>query len=275
MITGVSITSAQEHGRPLRWGVPLGAALLLIVLWLWGPEGLYAPAREVGYAVCHQIPARSYWAWDLPLPLCARCTGQYLGALVMVGYILWQGRSRGGRFPPPPVTMALAGFLVLWAVDGLNSYLAFLNLPHAYTPRNALRLLTGLLQGTALVAFFWPLFAASTWRRITPTAPLLTWHELATVLSVNALLGGLILFGDDRIRHALGLISTAGVILLLSLVLSLPARMVLRREGTSETTGELILFLGLGLVLALGLLAAVNTLRADLTARLGFTLPNR
>ncbi len=33
-------------------------------------------------AVCHQIPARSFWIAAEPMPLCARCTGIYFGALV-------------------------------------------------------------------------------------------------------------------------------------------------------------------------------------------------
>ena len=34
----------------------------------------------VGHAVCHQLPARSFQLWGVSLPVCARCTGIYLGA---------------------------------------------------------------------------------------------------------------------------------------------------------------------------------------------------
>jgi uncharacterized membrane protein len=35
----------------------------------------------IGSLVCHQLPERSYHLWTTQLPVCARCTGIYLGAL--------------------------------------------------------------------------------------------------------------------------------------------------------------------------------------------------
>jgi uncharacterized membrane protein len=40
--------------------------------------GVYA----IGRVVCHQLPARSFHLWGASLPVCARCTGLYLGAAV-------------------------------------------------------------------------------------------------------------------------------------------------------------------------------------------------
>jgi uncharacterized membrane protein len=34
----------------------------------------------VGGVVCHQLPERSFHVWGAQLPVCARCTGIYLGA---------------------------------------------------------------------------------------------------------------------------------------------------------------------------------------------------
>jgi uncharacterized membrane protein len=36
----------------------------------------------IGSLVCHQLPARSYHLWTVQLPVCARCTGIYFGAVV-------------------------------------------------------------------------------------------------------------------------------------------------------------------------------------------------
>src|SRR5262245_57337591 len=38
----------------------------------------------IGAVICHQQPARSFHLWAQPLPVCARCTGIYLGACVAV-----------------------------------------------------------------------------------------------------------------------------------------------------------------------------------------------
>jgi uncharacterized membrane protein len=36
----------------------------------------------IGHLVCHQLPARSFHVWMTSLPVCARCTGIYVGAAV-------------------------------------------------------------------------------------------------------------------------------------------------------------------------------------------------
>ena len=47
------------------------------------PSIVYAFALSVyaiGHVVCHQLPVRSFHLWSASLPVCARCTGIYLGA---------------------------------------------------------------------------------------------------------------------------------------------------------------------------------------------------
>ena len=44
---------------------------------------VYASAAvvyAVGSIVCHQLPERSFHLWSQQLPVCARCTGLYMGA---------------------------------------------------------------------------------------------------------------------------------------------------------------------------------------------------
>jgi uncharacterized membrane protein len=36
----------------------------------------------LGRVICHQLPIRSFHLWGAALPVCARCTGIYLGAAV-------------------------------------------------------------------------------------------------------------------------------------------------------------------------------------------------
>ena len=48
-----------------------------------GADAGYAFALVVyaiGHVVCHQLPARSFHLWAVSLPVCARCTGIYVGA---------------------------------------------------------------------------------------------------------------------------------------------------------------------------------------------------
>lgn len=244
----------------------VGMSLLLGVLWLSGEGMFYGAARRVGYAVCHQLPGHSYWALGMPLPLCARCTGQYLGALVMLVYLAVAG-GRWVRRWPTWWGVALSGLLVLaWAVDGVNSYLDFLGMWHLYAPRNILRLLSGMGEGVALMAFFWPMFAQATWSAVEEKR--VRARDVLAALSIAYALALLIHFGDGRVRYTLGLVSALGVLVVMSMLFSVFLRLVSRRVGESTSGWELALFLAGGLAVALLLIAGVGALR-DLLPPIG------
>jgi uncharacterized membrane protein len=44
----------------------------------------------IGHLICHQLPARSFHLWGTVLPVCARCTGIYVGAAV-ASAVVWTG----------------------------------------------------------------------------------------------------------------------------------------------------------------------------------------
>jgi predicted membrane protein DUF2085 len=50
-------------------GSPVASALIL---------GIYG----IGSAICHQLPERSIRLWTVQMPVCARCTGIYFGAVL-------------------------------------------------------------------------------------------------------------------------------------------------------------------------------------------------
>jgi len=57
-----------------------------------------------GRLVCHQLPARSFELWMTPLPVCARCTGIYVGAAVTA--LGLRGRLVTTRRNPKAVLLA-------------------------------------------------------------------------------------------------------------------------------------------------------------------------
>ena len=87
---------------------------------------------------CHGIPERCLYLWNVPMPICARCTAIYAGLILsfVVYLILPRMREQVAR-------MVLYAALVPMAVDGLTQ-LAGLRLS-----TNSLRLETGLLVGVA------------------------------------------------------------------------------------------------------------------------------
>ena len=71
-------------------------ALAILLLYLLAPpHGLLDKADHAAYAVCHRIPARSFAFAGRPLPLCARCSGTYLGAVA--GLIVLVGVRQASR----------------------------------------------------------------------------------------------------------------------------------------------------------------------------------
>jgi hypothetical protein len=44
--------------------------------------GLAFAVYSAGSFICHQLPERSFHLWSAQMPVCARCTGIYLGAAV-------------------------------------------------------------------------------------------------------------------------------------------------------------------------------------------------
>ena len=94
-------TTERPRNIKRLWFGLAALPILFLALWLGGREGsALGVADHVGYAVCHQITVRSYVFGDLVMPLCARCSGQYLG--VLIGFFLaWRwGRIRAMGFPP-------------------------------------------------------------------------------------------------------------------------------------------------------------------------------
>ncbi len=106
-------------------------------------DSLIQAFNFVGHLVCHQIPDRTLWIGGLPLPVCARDTGIYIG--FFIGYILLSIR-RKNAYGPPNLWATL--FMVTPMI--LDAVTQFIGLR---VSTNVVRLLTGLWFGTALSPF--------------------------------------------------------------------------------------------------------------------------
>ena len=69
-------------GAPVVWVAALFGALVIASRAAVGVP-LYAASAavyEVGSLLCHQLSNRSFHLWGAQMPVCARCTGLYVGA---------------------------------------------------------------------------------------------------------------------------------------------------------------------------------------------------
>ena len=249
-------------------------ALAIILVYLAAPpHGLLNKADHAGFAVCHRIAARSFLFDGRPLPLCARCSGTYLGALAGLAILIVRGQGRVARLPARPFLIVFGAFMLIWAVDGANSFLAFFpGAPHLYTPHNLLRLATGVLEGLAIAAFLLPAFNLSVWAEPVWRSSVGSWRDLAWMLAGGLVVIALVGSGWDALLYPLALLSELAILVLIGAVNALLVLLVLRREGRAMRWREVVAPLALGLALAAAELAAIAAGRAILTARLGLSL---
>lgn len=264
----------SETHEPLRRAgdrfLLAGALAVILALLVLSPGSLLDKADHVGYAVCHRIPVRSYFFGERQLPLCARCSGQFLGALFGFGLLLALRRGRAGQLPPAGIVLLLLGFIALWAFDGLNSYLTlFPGAPHLYEPHNLLRVTTGGLQGVALIALVWPFFNVTFWAETTRQRSIANLVEVAGLLLIVAAIAASVSSQLAALLHPLALLSVAGVLLMLTLVNTMLVTLALRRDAQARAWREALPLLMAGLALAGLELLAINLLRAWLTSTLG------
>jgi uncharacterized membrane protein len=263
-----------KRPHPGRWLLVL-AALIVIGGVAWGlKQGPLGLADSVGYAVCHQITVRTYVFGDLVMPLCARCSGQYLGAMAGFFMALVWGRLRASGLPSRGIIVTLVAFLAIWAFDGINSYVYLVTREtFLYMPHNILRLITGMLQGIAVSMFFLPFFNQVFWRNPDPRPVLRGWRDLGLLLLLTGALTLAVNSAWAPLFYPLAFLSVAGVFLLLSLVGVLIVVMVFRAENTAETGRDFLLFFIPGMAFATLLIAGIDAFRAWAESSLGFSMP--
>jgi uncharacterized membrane protein len=200
--------------------------------------------------VCHQLPEHSLLVAGVQLPLCARCTGTYLGALVALLYFVWRGRSRSSWLPPLRVLVVLVPFFLFWAVDGINSYFHYVTgLQILYAPSNLLRLVSGLLNGVTLSALLFPLFSFTLWREPEIERVIGSMTELAGLLLPLLALALLLQTNLAGLSAVFAFLDLAGVLIMLGMVNAIIALLLLRRENVAQSWRQALPFLALGLVL--------------------------
>jgi uncharacterized membrane protein len=141
--------------RTLRWlfSAPavLWAAAIPVAAFAAGPAvpvGIQMGAAlpyAIGAIVCHQQPARSFALWSHQLPVCARCTGLYVGA-AMVALVAAVNAPRVAR-PRTVLFMAALPTIATLAYEWSTGIM----------PSNLLRAITGVVLGAAVA---WVILAA-------------------------------------------------------------------------------------------------------------------
>jgi uncharacterized membrane protein len=262
-------TRVIARGR-LAWLFLVIALLVIGTFTLSPPWTVLGKTRLVGYAICHQLPERSFHMAGQQLPLCARCTGIYMGALSGFTLMWLWGRRRAASLPPVPITLTFIGFIILLGIDGINSYLTFFpGMPHLYEPQNWLRLTTGTLEGIALSAFVYPVLNYSLWRDAVQSPSVQNFKELVLMVATGGVIILLVLLEIPILLYPLAILSTLGVLVMLGSINTMIVLALTRREGMALSWQQAVLPVTIGLAFALLEIGGMDTARAILTRAFG------
>jgi hypothetical protein len=146
--------------------------------------------------------------------------GIYGGFMVTLITLVAMGRLGAQRLANRPTLLLLISFFASMTIDGVNSTLADLGLPHPYTSTNITRLTTGLLAGLAIAPLIvWLLGVVTAPSEVDTRRPVLRapWEVLLPLVA-NAGFAAMVMREQAIFYYPIALVSVGGVVLALTLV---------------------------------------------------------
>jgi uncharacterized membrane protein len=213
--------------------------------------------------VCHQLASHSLVYGGAPLPLCARCSGTFVGAMLTLVTLWLLGEGRRSELPTWRRAVPLILLVLVWAVDGLNSLLYTWGIWWLYTPTNTLRLITGTGTGLAVGAVLYPAAHYALWRDTRQETVL---AERSHGLVVTGVAGAFVLLSltwTAAPRWLVWSLHVGSVLVLFTLVNALLVALLIHGRGVARRAREMVPYLALGLtagVIEMGAMALLRTL---------------
>ncbi len=236
----------------------LGAGFVL------SPSGLHEKIHWIGSSVCHQLPAHSFQLNGQQFPLCSRCTGTYLSALI--GLVFFSTKGKRAAIPRRGISAVFLFFFLFWAVDGINSFFdEVLNRQLLYEPSNLIRFLSGIGMGMVFALIIITIVNMVFWKDKNEKALLNDWREFGFLLLFESFL---LLF---PLNHSLflfnlaGFISTTTVVILIGLLYAILFVIVVHKEAAFEKPKDAFIPLLLGLGTAILQIILMANLRMQVT----------
>jgi len=232
--------------------------------WQHTPDGWLGKLHAIGYSVCHQIPSHGFYIGNSSFPLCARCTGLYLGALIGLVILIPSGRKSG--IPSRPVIVLMLLFIIAWLVDGANAFFSdLLNQVILYPPTNTLRLLTGFGMGFSVAITLSTLINYTVWQ-IQDRHPFLTnAYPLLGMIAIAIVLIFLISTQNEILMTIFAYLSIGSIVLLLYLLHMIIWIILFHKENTYRHWKELLLVSSAGFLSAVIQIILLDILRFTLT----------
>ena len=246
-------------------GLLILAVLIVSALWMaLTPDGLLGKADALGYAVCHRFPDHSFFIGSRQMPLCARCSGMYLGMLTSLMYLLRSGART--EFPPLKITLPLSLFFLTFGVDGVNSLLwDFPTGGGLYPPTNFLRLATGAGLGMLVPMFLLPVFHQTLWLSPLEQPVLENWRQVIPLMVLAALIALGVYSEIEVILLPLAVLSALTVPVILSICYAVLWVIILHKENQYASIKQAWTPLLAGFLTAMLQIGLIDLLRYQLT----------
>ena len=219
----------------------IGIAILAIVIFWWqlSPPGLMGKARAIGLAVCNQLPSHSFMINENPFPICSRCTGMYLGNFIGMLVLFSKGKRAG--VPSRNIILILIAFAILWAFDGLNSFLTNLNGKNlVYTTNNTIRLLTGFGMGLSMSSATVTIFNLTMWTKYTSKPVIASFSQFIALVILALLFALLVLIQNEILLTIFAYIATGTIVVLLTTLYAILWMIIFKRENSCGKVKDLI-----------------------------------
>ncbi len=250
--------------KALFIGIPAAIITLFITA---TPPGLWDKARLIGYALCHQLPERSFFIHEHQTPLCARCTGMYLGFLTGLVFLIIRRRTHAARMPSVAIISVLIGFITIMGIDGINSTISILpGAPQLYHTTNLHRIVTGTLFGIAMCLLFFPIFSTAIWRQPSGDRSVKNWRELIVMVLAAFVIDAIVLTQADWLFYPITILSVVGPLLLLSFMGAIIVLTLRSLVNCVDRWWQLLIPMFAGLAFGLVLITTMDVFRASLTA---------
>ncbi len=263
---------ATRYQTLMKWLVPI-AAIIALGAWIYiAPPGLMGKLDAIGYAVCHRLSSHSLFVDGIQFPLCARCTGEFNAAaiaLILQGFI----SRKKSKLPNRGIIAVLIFFFLAFAIDGSNSYLAllkqsygtpFIKIPNLYVTNNVTRVFTGSGMGIAMASILYPMYNQTIWR-VPDDKPALEWPQFGLLVGIVLLFDFGALSNLDPALYFIAILSTLGVLALLTMVFSIVWVMIMKQDNAFDHLHQLWLPAVAGLTLAFILILSIDLFRFNLT----------
>jgi len=260
-----TIPSSHGSHKMILSIILLVLVFISLIIWLsLTPPGIDGKLHAAGYSVCHQLESHSLAIGGEILPLCARCTGTFLGLFFSLLYLAF--KKKRTAIPSKLKITVLILFFAAFIIDGINSSLTLLPGVHPlYPPDNRLRLFTGLLFGISLANLIMPLWNQTLWAEGEDKPVFDQWKDLIILVSLAAAIGLLILVDIPILYYPIAIFSTGMIFVVLGMIYTLLWCIILKKENSLHHLRDGIRILSIGMITAIFQVGMMDLLRLMIT----------